>query len=307
VYINSRHHIQTLSLEKSMSCLLALDLLLMTAPRYLSSIEDRLKVVESRLDSFERHERPPTIRQPAAFVPSLPNESTAERAEAEAASVRDDSIGDAEAVEDPIDAMGAVTFAEEEDSAFFGPSSNIAFLRYVSSAVARLTNDSRPWKPSPVDRKSVSYNGELLNASRVPSPGPGHHEQDSEKVNIYALPTDPVARQLVAWFFSNAGVLFPFIHEASFMETFDQASKDKFKGVRRTWLALLNIVFAHAAVHVRDKTTTPGSVDSIPFRPDAESEVYFKRAYGLYNEKGLDRAGTSVEVGLSSRNPPLCI
>ncbi|OCT49144.1 hypothetical protein CLCR_04559 [Cladophialophora carrionii] len=267
---------------------------------YLSSIEDRLKLVEGRLSALESRD-PAVVAQhaDAGAAPgsaALTNGTSGHTAQPDTACVRDDSVDDAETTEDPIDGMGAVTFADEEDCAFFGPSSNIAFLRNVSRAVARLTNDSQPWKPSPAERNSVPYTGGFVNASRPASPAPTHHDHMHEKVNIYALPTDSVARQLLAWYFSNTGVLFPYIHEPSFMATFEQMSKDEFRGVRRTWLALLNMVFAHAAVHARDTSTTPGSVDSTIFRADAESEMYYKRAYGLFNEKPQNGAGASVEL-----------
>ncbi|EXJ56967.1 hypothetical protein A1O7_07311 [Cladophialophora yegresii CBS 114405] len=267
---------------------------------YLSSIEDRLKLAEDRLSALESRDHAGVAQHadaPAATGSTgLTNGTSGHTAQLDTACVRDDSVDDAETTEDPIDGMGAVTFAEEEDCAFFGPSSNIAFLRNVSRAVARLTNDSQPWRPSPAERNSVGYTGGFVNASRPASPAPTHHDHMHEKVNIYALPTDSVARQLLAWYFSNTGVLFPYIHEPSFMATFEQMSKDEFRGVRRTWLALLNMVFAHAAVHARDTSTTPGSVDSTIFRADAESEMYYKRAYGLFNEKPQNGAGASVEL-----------
>lgn len=276
--------------------------LLIGVIRYLSSIEDRLKEVEGRLSSIENRDHAfnarsvdlgGTVGAPAPVA----NGITRDTAQPDTACVRDDSIDDAETIDDPIDGMGAVTFAQEEDCAFFGPSSNIAFLRKVSHAVARLTNDSEPWRPSPAERHSVGYTGGLVNASRPASPARLHREHSHDKINIYALPTDTVARQLLAWYFSNTGVLFPYLHEQSFMSTFDQVSKDKFRGVRRTWLALLNMVLAHAAVHARDITTTPGSADSTTFRAEAESEMYFRRAYGLFNEKPQNGAGASVELG----------
>ncbi|OQV06994.1 Fungal specific transcription factor domain-containing protein isoform 2 [Cladophialophora immunda] len=261
---------------------------------YLSSIEDRLKEVEGRLASLEHRERT------AVYQPARPNVSNgvsrSDFAQPETACLREESLEDAETVEDPIDAMGAVTFAQEEDCAFFGPSSNIAFLRHVSRAVARLTHDPEPWKPSPAEHHSVGFTGGFINTSGPASPIPTPHDPPLEQVNIYALPPDSVARELLNWYFSNTGLLFPYINEQSFMATFEQASKDKFKGVRRVWLALLNIVFAHAMVHARENTTTPGSVESTAAKASAESEIYFRRASGLFNEKNANGTGTSVEV-----------
>jgi hypothetical protein len=271
----------------------------------LKEVEGRLSTLENREGSaiFPSNEsKSTTINTSAGSAPTVNGAST-EPTLPDTACVRDDSVDDAETTEDHIDGMGAVTFSEEQDYAFFGPSSNIAFLRYVSRAVARLTNDSQPWRPAPAERNSVGYTGGFINASRPASPSPPRHESSSEKVNIFALPTDTVARQLLAWYFSNTAVLFPYLHEPSFMDYFNQASKDKFKNVRRTWLALLNMVFAHAAVHARDMTTTPGSVDSTGFRAEAESEMYFKRAHGLFNERSTNGPGTSVEVGQFPSQP----
>ncbi|OAP63435.1 hypothetical protein AYL99_02662 [Fonsecaea erecta] len=261
---------------------------------YLSSIEDRLKEVEGRLASLENRDRTLVYQ---SDNPNVSNGvSSSDFPPPETACLREESLEDAETVEDPIDAMGAVTFAQEEDCAFFGPSSNIAFLRHVSRAVARLTHDPEPWKPSPAEHHSVGFTGGFINTSGPASPVPTPRDSPHEQVNIYALPPDSVARELLNWYFSNTGLLFPYIHEQSFMATFEQASKDKFKGVRRIWLALLNIVFAHAMVHARENTTTPGSVDSTAAKASAESEIYFRRASGLFNEKITNGTGTSVEV-----------
>ncbi|KIY03377.1 uncharacterized protein Z520_00068 [Fonsecaea multimorphosa CBS 102226] len=261
---------------------------------YLSSIEDRLKEVEGRLAFLENRDRT-LVHQPAN--PNLSNGvSSSDFPQPDTACLREESLGDAETVEDPIDAMGAVTFAQEEDCAFFGPSSNIAFLRHVSRAVARLTHDPEPWKPSPAEHHSVGFTGGFINTSGPASPIPTPHDPPLDHVNIYALPPDSVARELLNWYFSNTGLLFPYIHEQSFMETFEQASKVKFKGVRRIWLALLNIVFAHAMVHARENTTTPGSVESTAAKASAESEIYFRRASGLFSEKNANGTGTSETV-----------
>ncbi|OAG40419.1 hypothetical protein AYO21_05319 [Fonsecaea monophora] len=261
---------------------------------YLSSIEDRLKEVEGRLASLENRDRN------VVYQPANPNTSNGvsslDSEKQETACLREESLEDAETVEDPIDAMGAVTFAQEEDCAFFGPSSNIAFLRHVSRAVARLTHDPEPWKPSPAEHHSVGFTGGFINTSGPASPIPTPRDPPLDQVNIYALPPDSVARELLTWYFSNTGLLFPYIHEHSFMAIFEQASKDKFKGVRRIWLALLNIVFAHAVVHAREITTTPGSVESASAKASAESEIYFRRASGLFNDKNANGTGTSIEV-----------
>ena len=179
-----------------------------------------------------------------------------------------------------------------------GPSSNIAFLGHLSRTVARLSHASQPWRPSPAEDNphSGGYTGAFFNFSRASSPALQNPATPQDKVNIYALPTNSVSRELLRRYFSNTGLLFPYIHERSFMATFDQASEENFKGVRRSWLALLNIMFAHAVVHPSDLRETSRS-DESAVRRTTESEIYFRRASGLCNQQIANGKGTSIEVG----------
>jgi hypothetical protein len=143
----------------------------------------------------------------------------------------------------------------------------------------------------------VGYSGSLFNFLEAPSPITRTPATPQDKVNIYAIPTDSVSRELLCRYFSNTGSLFPYIHEESFMVTFDQAIENNFKGVRRSWLALLNIMFAHAVVHPSDVRDTPTINGTNPVRRTAESEIYYKRASGLLNQQIVNGTGISIEVG----------
>ncbi|RFU24957.1 hypothetical protein B7463_g11376, partial [Scytalidium lignicola] len=267
---------------------------------YLSLIENRLKLVENRLSSLEndrgRNITPDGSSIAGATAVVLNGSSDLSRLET--ASLRDDNLDNADAAEDSIDAMGAVSFAQEEDCAFFGPSSNIAFLRHLSRAVARLGHASRPWRPSPADPNSSRMSSGFFNISR-PSTPPNTKPAKSltEKINIYALPSYDLSCELLGQYFSNTGLLFPYIHQASFMATFEQASKNGFKGVRRTWLALLNIVFAHAVAHTSDPKLIAKGDWSSALRRTTEAEIYCRRASGLCSEQIINGTGISIEVG----------
>lgn len=60
----------------------------------------------------------------------------------------------------------ALSFVDEMNTAFFGPSSNIAFTRHILRAMARSIN--RPKAPPTTHRASMS--GGMLDYSRAPSP-----------------------------------------------------------------------------------------------------------------------------------------
>lgn len=81
------------------------------------------------------------------------------------------------------------------------------------------------------------------------------------------------------------------------MATFEQASKNGFKGVRRTWLGLLNMVFAHAVVNTSEPTFIAQSDWGSAAKRNTEAEIYYKRAYALCSEQIMKGAGISIETG----------
>ncbi|KZN90865.1 putative transcriptional regulatory protein [Penicillium chrysogenum] len=178
--------------------------------------------------------------------------------------------------EDSVDGMGAVIFADEEDSGFFGPSSNIAFLRHLSSAIVQPG-----YFPSP-----GAAEGGFVNASRPSSP-PQRGQDRRMQVNMFALPPQANTLELIKRYFSNTGLLFPYIYPPVFLDTYHQMTRENFNGVRRTWLGLLNMVLAMATV-----TAIPGSASA-----DArikESDVFYQRGLGLCGSEIL--RGTTLEV-----------
>ncbi|CAK7232762.1 hypothetical protein SCUCBS95973_008365 [Sporothrix curviconia] len=207
--------------------------------------------------------------------------------------------------EERNDGMEAIVFTEEEDAGFFGPSSNIAFTRHISRALARMSareqsqnannsngngpeNGSASSNPSPAARtaRSLQLDGSIMSVSRAPSPRRRPRgDKDSSattaaSVNIYLLPDESVIRDLVSRYFANTGMLFPYIHEASFWATYEELKRHSFTQVRRTWLGLLNMVLALAA-------------SSAPYDKDAatrahESDVYYQRARQLCGGLGSD-------------------
>lgn len=193
--------------------------------------------------------------------------------EARIAAAMPDLIG----TEDSVDGMGAVIFADEEDSGFFGPSSNIAFLRHLSSAIVQPG-----YFPSP-----GAAEGGFVNASRPSSPLHQIGQDKRLKVNTFALPPQANTLELIERYFSNTGLLFPYIYPPVFLDTYHQMAREKFSRVRRTWLGLLNMVLAMATI-----TAIPGSA-SANARIE-ESDVFYQRGLGLCGSEIL--RGTTLEV-----------
>ncbi|CAK7201351.1 hypothetical protein SEUCBS139899_004055 [Sporothrix eucalyptigena] len=140
-------------------------------------------------------------------------------------------------------------------------------------------NISNNESPAALTTRSLQLDGSIMSVSRAPSPrrrARGDKDMSSTSttpVNIYLLPDESVIRDLVGRYFANTGLLFPYIHEASFWATYEELKRHSFTQVRRTWLGLLNMVLALAA-------------SSAPYDKDAstralESDVYYQRARQL--------------------------
>ena len=69
--------------------------------------------------------------------------------------------------------------------------------------------------------------------------------------------------------------------------------KDNFRGVRRMWLGLLNVVFAMAT----SVSLSPDGQVSGAARRAAESEIYYRRASGICSEQIALGKGMGLDAG----------
>lgn len=130
--------------------------------------------------------------------------------------------------------------------------------------------------------------GGFVNASRPSSPPRKIGQDKRTHVNIFTLPLQADTLGLIERYFSNTGLLFPYIYPPVFLDTYHQMARENFSRVRRTWLGLLNMVLAMATI-----TAIPGSA-----RADArieKSDVFYQRGLGLCGSEIL--RGTTLEVG----------
>jgi hypothetical protein len=101
------------------------------------------------------------------------------------------------------------------------------------------------------------------------------------------LPSSEETLQLIRRYFYDTGLLFPYIHPPTFLETYDEF-KNNAKKVRRTWLGLLSIMLAMAKV-------TAVSSNAPAETRIKESTVYYRQALNLCRGEML--RGTTLEVG----------
>jgi len=186
---------------------------------------------------------------------------------------------------DDTDGM-AISFVDEKDQAFFGPSATMSFmriiLRFMAGAMAQCTGRSPPtggggaWENSMVNVNPFH--------SRMTSVK--HGKSPPLDLSPTMLPQDDIMERLIQEYFSNTGMLFPYIHEATFMETYHAVKNSGFTGVRRTWLGLLNIILAMAARADASRSDTA--------QASADAELFFRRARELCGTQML--RGTTLET-----------
>lgn len=135
----------------------------------------------------------------------------------------------------------------------------------------------------------TAYDGGVVSATRPPSPLSGCTPTSGQPglVTNLALPSSEETLQLIRRYFYETGLLFPYIHPPTFLETYDEF-KNNAKKVRRTWIGLLSIMLAMAKV-----TAVSGHAPAES--RIKESTVYYRQALNLCRGEML--RGTTLEVG----------
>ncbi|KAL4953558.1 fungal-specific transcription factor domain-containing protein [Aspergillus filifer] len=125
-------------------------------------------------------------------------------------------------------------------------------------------------------------------SEQSPSPGTALWTGDTPpqgEVSIYYLPPDEETSDLIDIYWSNNGMLCPYLHEETFRETYAQL-KHNSTATRRTWLGLLNIVLALA--------THAAGQGSGQIGQRRSAEEFYQRANKLCGECVMK--GASLEI-----------
>ncbi|KAF2154754.1 hypothetical protein K461DRAFT_101621 [Myriangium duriaei CBS 260.36] len=175
----------------------------------------------------------------------------------------------------------AISFLDEQDSGYFGSSSNISFMRHISrnmpiSGIVAATGQNQG-----------RWENDIIHSSRRP-----HLNSDTilctpDTASAYILPPPTQLESLLESYFQKTGVLFPFIHPTSFLQTYHDIRSNGFTRLRRTWLGLLNMVLAMAV-------STDGTGKLSALERAAQSNIYYSRAVALCNTQIL--RGSNLEI-----------
>ncbi|KAH7141726.1 c6 zinc finger domain-containing protein [Dactylonectria macrodidyma] len=184
----------------------------------------------------------------------------------------------------------AISLVDDDDYGYFGPSSNISLMRNISRAMARkgyVPEISSLSPTAPTDHPGTKA-GTGKQRPRT-SVGAGSASR-LDMINPNYLPPDNETQALVSQYFANTGMLFPYIHESSFIETYQQLRQRQFRvQVRRTWLGLLNMILAMATC-----AAGRGQVDPHSSSTFMQSDAFYRRAQELCKTQML--RGTTLET-----------
>ena len=168
-----------------------------------------------------------------------------------------------------------------------GASSNITLFKRITQAVAQTASSTA------LNLNDFQKTHQLgLPRTGVPSPAASrlHVKADEDhRVNLYRVPAFSEGVALIRQFFATVGMMLPCFYEDRVMDSYKHAVQNEFSGVRRSWLAILNMMFAFS--------TTVSSTSS-PMQKNAdESDTYYQRALGLATEDVFN--SSSLETGMT--------
>lgn len=253
---------------------------------YVSDLEQRMVYVEQKLqrlnDAFKGHLAPCSNYFPYHSMSSSPPPGAAPRAsETHATGLEEPQDEDA-----PTNGM-AMTFVEEQSSAFFGESSNINFTRLLLQSIAAVHQASTAVKPALYKDAAL---GESIIAGSISQSQPFHPTAASSThpdAGPTILPSVEEMDSLLDIYFDTAGAVFPFIHEEGMRRTYTECRLNGFTRARRTWLGTLNMIFAMASSFDRDRVASAK-------KRFERSNIFYKRALGLCGD--LSKRVISLEM-----------
>lgn len=258
----------------------------MVPKSYLDSIESRLSTVEGTLRTLS------SKLEERDVVGVQKHNGSSAKPSALCIAIRDgvaveEEYNDTVPTQEPTDGMGSIGFTEEDDSVYFGPSSNIAFTRRIVRAIT-ATMHTQPSIATPSSHGGILLDSHILHVSRPPSPAnrkPGWADENGDPETLFILPPEEETLRLIRHYFANTGVLFPYIHEESFLATYEELKAGGFRKARRSWLGLLNMILAmstNASIHISAEERA------------AKTDIFFSRAMALCAKQ--IRHGTSLET-----------
>ncbi|GKZ36707.1 hypothetical protein AbraIFM66950_007882, partial [Aspergillus brasiliensis] len=253
---------------------------------YVSDLEQRLASVEHKLERLNDVLRGHLSPCPTNYA-CRPASSTPAREPVVTRAKETNATGLEEPQDEDASTNGmAMTFIEEQSSAFFGESSNINFTQLLLRGIAAVHRAS-PAVTSAIDKDSALRETIVASVSQGHSYNPAAASLTHLDSPPTALPSVEEMDSLLDIYFDTAGAVFPFIHEETMRKTYTECRHNGFIRARRTWLGTLNMMFAIASSFDRDRVASAK-------KRFEKSNVFYKRALELCGD--LSRRVISLEM-----------
>ncbi|CAN9409096.1 unnamed protein product [Alternaria alternata] len=184
---------------------------------YIEGLESRLTVLERSLAE---------VSGKVSRIESLSaDDSLPQQQSPETIHITDlrDEDGTTVETDDPTDGIGSISFTKEEESGYFGPSSNIAFTRQIVRSTTEVLK-SISSTASPTSPSAAALQSHVLHVSRPPSPPSRNFGTESNLVPAgtepFVLPPENETMQMIETYFSTTGELFPYIDKGAFLQQY---------------------------------------------------------------------------------------
>lgn len=191
------------------------DLLRQEFTSMVGGLDDRIGGIERMLTSFQQ-----TLAASTGREPVTPNSRTsapitpAQPVGDSDVTISEDAFQSSAQPGPAADGIGIVPLTSREDIAFFGPSSNIAFLRLVSRALARYSgpnNGSMSSQSNEADNERWSTRARQEANANTTSNLLGNFDADRHTKQVFKIPSDQRTRELLAEYFGNCGLVHPYM------------------------------------------------------------------------------------------------
>lgn len=132
----------------------------------------------------------------------------------------------------------------------------------------------------------------LMGSFRTNSPGNSSRHKAAEP---FSLPPEDALNSMLHLYFNTVNLMIPCVHEDSFRQTLFQMKTEGPESMRKSWLGVLNMMFA---ITTNVMTATTPTHDRA-----AQSNTFYERAMGLVGPEILGRP--SIELGIKLPGPTL--
>ncbi|KAL7950093.1 C6 transcription factor [Trichoderma barbatum] len=249
----------------------------------VSDLEQRLEAVEGSLQRLEDVERA-LQRHDDLLKGHLSRGPSADHLSFDAGSRAHDGIqlkaaSEAHQISDEAKTDGlAIIFVNEKDQEFYGETSNIIFIRFLLRAFSVASNPKEHGAAVlGKEDGAARFNPAFASPQTLPST---METPRNAQISHSTLPVGDEMDYLLDTYFTVYGSLFPFLHEPTFRETYNEYKANSIAKVRRTWLGLLNMTFAMAS-------NVDQRADVLLTERSRKSYIFFMRAAALCGELSM--------------------